>query len=415
MSLLNPPSFSQLSRTNKRKLPPTAYDGSSQPSSIPYGSSIINPLSHSPGLVRQFFVAGLAVTDANPADVIPDFPHRGLDRDPASSRDVEPDSDVDGSGDDKTAGGQSDRNKQVKEKKETKTRKIRSEANGRGDYYEVLLQSIHHFLDQGNIGRAARAYGLLLQLRPGGKPVDIKRHNLWAIGAEILMREGEPPADGREATSEEDPNRAGMKRWGRAENMNKVKAYFDTLISLHPYDYKHPRAICAVDFWIAMLSCEIYNTHTEHVMGLHRVSGEEAMDISDNFDPDEEPWSQTNQRKEELRLRASAAMRAITKRMDELMREPPYSKNAHLLRLRAMAALYAADLLVPVAQDSQSSARDVQRARQAEQKVARDMLIRIVNNGGELDAAAMAVLNAQDESEQDSTISVYSSLPIRGL
>jgi hypothetical protein len=197
--------------------------------------------------------------------------------------------------------------------------------------------------------------------------------------------------------------------------MNKVKAYLDTLIQQHPYDYKHPRAVCAVDFWLAMLGCDIYNTHTEHIMGLDRAAREEALETFEMYDIDEDPETQAKQTRDELRLRALRTMRDVTKTMDELMQDMPYSKNAHLLRLRAMAALYVADLVIPVIDISPSAIHEAQRARQTEQQSARDLLTRIINNGGELDQAAMAVMNPPDENAQDSTISVYSSLPIRGL
>ncbi|KAH6899056.1 hypothetical protein B0T10DRAFT_556342 [Thelonectria olida] len=403
MSLLDPPSFSQFHRPGKRKQPPTADEDSSQPfpSSLP-SSAVINPFSHPPGLVRQFAVAGLAHADENPAALIPDFPHRGLDRGPgARSLNMEPGSEVD----EETEGDEDD-----KEKKKKQPLKER----GRGGHYEVLLQSVHRFIDIGDLDKASRAYGLLLQLRPGGKPVDIKRHNLWAIGAEILMREGERPAGDQEAAGENHDSRRS-KRWGRAANMNKVKAYLDTLIQQHPYDYKHPRAVCAVDFWIALLGCDIYNTHTEHIMGLDRAAREEALETFDTFDIDEDPETQAKQTRDELRLRALRTMRDVTKTMDELMQELPYSKNAHLLRLRAMAALYVADLVVPVVDISPLAMHEAQRARQTEQESAKDFLMKIINNGGELDPAAMAVMNPPDGDAHDSSISVYSSLPIRGL
>ncbi|KAF7543269.1 hypothetical protein G7Z17_g10877 [Cylindrodendrum hubeiense] len=413
MSLLDPPSFSQHRRPGKRKRPSDDASSSlSRPAHLPHDS--INPLSHSPGMVHQFATAGLTETDEDPSQLVPGFPHRSLGSG-VPGRNVETDSDADETDadeDGKSPGGK---------KKKTTTREL-----GRGGHYEVLLQSVHHFLDQGDIDKAARGYGLLLQLRPGGTPVDVRRHSLWAIGAEILMRQGEQPVgDGEPAVDDDDVGTTpgGLRRWGRAANMNKVKAYFDTLIQQHPYDYKHRRLVCAVDFWVAMLSCEIYNAHTEHIMALDRAIGASQDESRLSFGADdsfgnEEPESrevELQRGKERLRLQALTTMRAITKRMDQVMQELPYSKNHHLLRLRAMASLYVADLVVPVGDVSLSSIQDAQRARHMEQQIARDALMEMVNNGGQQDEAALAVLYPSNEGGGDPTMPLYSSLPIRGL
>ncbi|CAG7566549.1 unnamed protein product [Fusarium equiseti] len=399
-TLPDPPFFSQQSQSNKRKrLEPTEDDDF--PSSFP--ASSINPLSHSPGLVAQFAIAGLSETDENPSQHIRDFPHRGFVGRGASA--VEPESDEDP----ETEGDEAARPKSQKAKD-----------SKRGGHFDVLLQSTHHFIDRGEIEKASRTYSLLLQLRPTGLPVDVRHHNLWAIGAEILMREGENAQHGQARETK----LMLSKRWGRAENMNKVKAYFDTLIQQHPYDSKMPNIVSAVDFWIAMFSCEIYNIHAEHLLLLERLAHDieeeslhESFGHDDNFGSDdtESPEARLIRRKDELRLQSLSAMQDITKRMDELIRELPYSKNQHYLRLRAMASLYLADLVVPIGPVSMLQTEQAQQARSKEQGEARRYLERMVNEGGELDSAVLNVLNPSDDSEGDTSLSLYSSLPIRGL
>lgn len=398
-SLLDPPFFSQQSQSNKRKRPETTDE--EFPSSLPTGS--INPLSHSPGVVAQFAIAGLSETDEDPSQRIRDFPHRGLAENGASAVEVESDEDPETEGDEAA---------RPKSKKNTSRK--------RGGHFDVLLQSTHHFIDQGEIEKAARTYGLLLQLRPSGLPVDVRHHDIWAIGAEILMREGEGSARERE---EHETAPRPTKRWGRAANMSKVRAYFDTLIQQHPYDYKTPNIVSAFDFWIALFSCEIYNTHAEHTLALERLnSGEEdhrreSFGHDDSFGSDDTESSESRlvQKKEELRLQALSAMQDITKRMDVLIQDMPYSRNQQYLRLRAMASLYIADLVVPVGSVSMLQTQQGQQARLMEQGRARKSLMRIVTYGGELDNAALRVLNPSDDSEGDTSLSLYASLPIREL
>ncbi|KAF9770407.1 hypothetical protein IL306_012061 [Fusarium sp. DS 682] len=360
---------------------------------------------HSPGVVAQFAIAGLSDTDENPSQRIRDFPHRGISASEASAIEAESDEDPETEGDEAA---------RPKSKKTT--------GRKRGGHFDVLLQSIHCFLDRGEINKASRAYGLILQLRPSGLPVDIRHHDLWAIGAEILMREGEETLPQDEQPHEDKP--ATMKRWGRAANMNKVKAYFDTLIQQHPYDYKTPKIVSALDFWIALFSCEIYNTHTEHVLALHRLVHEidesprrDSYGHDESFASDETDSFEARklQKKDELRVQALSIMKDITKRMDVLMQDMPYSRNQHYLRLRAMASLYIADLVLPVSPVSQFQTQDAQKARIMEQESARNHLGRIITYGGELDNAAWKVLNPSGDAEEDTSIPLYSSLPIRGV
>ncbi|CVK97306.1 uncharacterized protein FMAN_11439 [Fusarium mangiferae] len=399
--LLDPPSFSQQSRSNKRKRSETT--GVDSPSSKPQSST--NPLSHSPGVVAQFAVAGLSETDENPSQRIRDFPHRGSSSNEAFSIEAESDEAPE------TEGDEAARPKS----KKSKSRK-------RGGHFDVLLQSIHYFLDRGEIPKASRAYGLILQLRPSGLLVDVRHHDLWAIGAEILMREGED--NSRQDDGSHGNQLKSSERWGRAANMSKVKAYFDTLIQQHPYDYKTPKVVSALDFWIALFSCEIYNTHTEHILALDRLENEideesrrESFGNDESIASDETDSVEARKllKKDELRVQTLSIMKDITKRMDTLMQDMPYSRNQHYLRLHAMASFYIADLVIPISPVSQYQAEEVQKARLTEQQSARNHLERIITYGGELDKAAWKALNPSGDVEGDTSIPLYSSLPIRGL
>ncbi|KAF7560781.1 hypothetical protein G7046_g3365 [Stylonectria norvegica] len=392
-------SFPDSSPSSPRKRKRVDPSSAPLPSHLPHDS--INPFSYTPGTILQFSHAGLSETDANPLNYVPQFPHRSLDHHSAG-RNVESDSD-----------GEADDDAQTEKKKAPPRRP--------GGHFDALLQSVHRFLDDGAVDEAARAYGLLLQLRPHGVSVDVRHHSIWALGAEILMRHGEKKVKSDEARAKATQR---PKRWGSAANMNKVKAYFDTLIQQHPYDYKHPRSVSAVDFWLALLGCEMYNTHTEHIMALERLENvpedwdEETETTEEPYDPDGSfgaGEARLDQRREAVRLQALTAMRDLTKRMDGLMEDLPYSKNQHFLRLRAMAALYVADLVVPVADVSTLDMEEAHRRRELEQVTARSVLQKILDYGGALDQAALTILYPSGEEEDDHSMPLFSSLPIRGL
>lgn len=425
-------------KTGKRKRAPSEALGGSWSSP---SDGAINPFSRSPGQRRQLSVAGLSDTDEDPTREIKDFPHRGFDQGTAgSAQESELDDGGEGQQSDVDDGNTSAR-PSLERNGERRAAAVR-----RGDHLDVLLRSIHQFLDQGDVAKAARAYGVILQLRPGSRPIDVRQHNLWAIGAEILMREGEePPSRQRQlqhgeaahtASDESPPGYTGIRmpaRWGSPANINKVKAYFETLIQKHPYDHKFTRSVSALDFQLALLGCEIYNTYAEHTAALARADKDATpWDGQRPTDDVEQPvesvgdgvrgqgahehQARLNAHKDRLRTRALAAMRDITGRMDTLMQQLPYYKNNHFLRLRATASLYAADLLVPAWQPTLPQRYDAENRRQLERQAAIDALHRLVENGGELDRTAQAILDGQVEKgdEPPSPSPLYSSLPIRG-
>ncbi|ODA78495.1 hypothetical protein RJ55_05876 [Drechmeria coniospora] len=298
--------------------------------------------------------------------------------------------------------------------------------------------------------KATRAYDVLLQLRPGSRTMDVRQHSMWAIGAELLMRqcENEPSQDknGEESSSTPTPTPEisrgrGLPSWGQPTNLDRVKAYFEALIQQHPYDHKFPRNVSALEFHLALLGCEIYNIHAEQQSALARlpvhaepacrnpqpspagnpenaqtrVPGLEPRDFAGHAEgPDGE--SNVNPFEDSIRKQALAGMRDISDRMDSLMQELPYRKNNQFLRLRATAALYMADLLVPPS--SQITGANHHEARRQQRQVAIDALKRLAENGGALDSIAQDILDGQEDEEEGlpspPARCLSLTLPIRG-
>ncbi|KAI9167254.1 hypothetical protein HJFPF1_03380 [Paramyrothecium foliicola] len=385
-------SVPESSQKRKRSFGGLAEFSSSRPSHLPQDS--INPFSYTPSTLAQLSLAGLADTDEDPTRSIPDFPHRGFNR-ALAIRSGEADTDAETDAEDKGKAGKSDR-----------------EATGRESHFDILLKSVHHFLDQGDLAKAARTYGLILQLRPKGLPVDIRHHRLWAIGAEILLREGEEPPSSAKSTT--------RKRLGSAANMGRVKVYYETLIQQHPYDYKRPNAVSAVDFWMALLNCEVYNVHVEHEIAVSRLDEGETIPMLDD-EPDDASESQdprereprVRRSKDRVRLQALRAMRDITTRLDGLLQEQPYAKSGEFLRLRAMCSLYIADLVVPVVETPAMELEQAEALREREQHAAQAALQKMVENGGELDHVTRAMLGLDTEEDDTELTEQHSSLPIR--
>ncbi|KAI0135984.1 hypothetical protein F4776DRAFT_113862 [Hypoxylon sp. NC0597] len=350
------------------------------PSHLPQDS--INPLSHPPDVLRQFRVAGLSVSDEIPSKAHPLFPHKPLPseakqrrrtrRSTRSANVSEAESEAE-SGVER----QKDRNSTTKQLSE------------RLRHLSTLTAIMHRCLDDGDIARAKRAFALLVRT----KDVDIRQGGLWAVGSEILMRDGETEERlGRQRQQQQqqqqqqqrqaggdDENVGGgderqeLRRWGSAANIEKVTSYFENLIQQYPHDQHRPYLTSALDFWPALFGIEIYNLDAEFRQALHRLREREeeeedaedrdvdiapedmAMEMAysdDAFEAhrqrrDEERHSLAWTVRDELKMETMEVAVRVTGRMDQVMENAPFATHREMLRLRANLALFIGDLYIP--------------------------------------------------------------------
>lgn len=349
-----------------------------------------NPLALTPDEIHQYKVAGLDLGQELPSKSIPDFPHRGLPASfpPASHIDVAVQADDEGT---ESEGGN--------------LRRERRAPHLRMQHLGVLTTILQRCLLEGDIPRASRAWAMLLRAQHNGKGIDIRSSGYWGIGAELLIRGGEKPARGRkrfgEESSESDAEDSGEddkagsgederfeegeRRWGTPSGLEKTKDYYERLILQHPYTRQYQDSVNSLDFWPAMLSCEIYGIQFEQKETSRKVVREEESDdvvmadISSEEDEnlrsdDPDTYFAAQQRKEarqrarkrdiiwtkrdQIRHTALVAAEKIAARMDELMATPPYSDSLVLHRLRGMLALYIGDLSVPALFEAESEQED---------------------------------------------------------
>ncbi|KAF7524040.1 hypothetical protein G7054_g11552 [Neopestalotiopsis clavispora] len=382
-------------------------DEPSTPSALP--SDSINPRSHSPNTLRQFAVAGLSPDEEVPSKLYPKFPHRSLPpgwqtggetRSRRRSRS-------------KTSGGatsESEADATDTEGETVRQRSARGSGGGDGNdlvsshadifkHMSTMMTILHRCIHEGDMVRAKRAFGLLL----GTRHVDVRLNNMWTLGTEILMRDGEEKkgpklgsakgdgdfsaaaADSSRDNDDEDPDTAAdgsngrlplPARWGSADNIQKVRDYIETLAQHYPYDAQFTRSVSAVDFWPALYNIEIYNVDAEHRRALHRLEESAALedededdnreiDMPDGDDDDEndddyearlERRSQKREAdraqrrcaaRDEIQNETRMAAQQIAERMDNLMMAAPYTTHVELLRLRGMLSLFIGDLQLP--------------------------------------------------------------------
>ncbi|QSZ35711.1 hypothetical protein DSL72_006833 [Monilinia vaccinii-corymbosi] len=376
-----------ISNAGRRK--ETQNAGPSQPS-----AELTNPLSLTPAEVTQYRLAGLGLDKELPSKLgVKYWPHRGLPSNYSTDS-----HDCDSAARSHRTEDEDSEEESAKTRRERERRKREERKSGRSNlriqHLGVLVAIMMRNLEEGDMERAGRAWGLLLRTQVGGKGVELRSTGFWGIGAELLMRgvvnkqrkewwEGgdeEEPREGDEESEIKDKEEK-EKRYGTAEGLLKAKDYYERLILQYPYKRQFHGSVTALDFWPAMLGCEIYGIQFEHKDKLRKIAKQaekdEDGDISDgnirdedenmgNGDNEGDPGDEAflahqrrqtrllKRRKEkrweerdEVRRTALAAMELVAQRMDELMTTPPYSDSGALLRLRGMVALYVGDLCVP--------------------------------------------------------------------
>ncbi|KAI0013103.1 hypothetical protein F4779DRAFT_476882 [Xylariaceae sp. FL0662B] len=411
-------------------------------------SDSINPRSHSPDTLRQFATAGLSPEDEVPSKTYPLFPHKPLPPEyPAGGgggrRSRRRNRRMSSAGGD---GAESEVEARTADDRAAGLETTVKQHAARLKHLNTLTAVMHRCLNDGDVPRAKRAFGLLLRT----KDVDIRLKNLWAVGSEILMRDGETEEGRRRQATDQDQDpfaaaggdtgegqqSALPHRWGSAANIDTVRKYFESLIQQYPYDPHRPNLTSAIDFWPALFGIEIYNLDTEFRRALCRVKteledeGEEEMAFSDEYlearrqQREESRQEMAWAARDELRQETQIVVEQIATRMDQVLENPPYSTHQELLRLRGNVSLFIADLYLPsrivdrsnviedrmeelslsdnnllLAQADGPEERDALGKREEEKEKARFFFREILQNGGEVDAWILKFMDMEDEHD----------------
>lgn len=290
-------------------------------------------------------------------------------------------------------------------------------------------------------------------MQVSGQAIDLRGSGYWGIGAELLIRSLEKRKKFHfeqdvDSDFSEEGEGENTRRWGSKEGLERAKDYYERLILQHPYKRQFDTSISALDFWPAMVACEIYGIQFEHTQSLAKLSKEEDEDEGEarsesesveelelEEDEDEDGGFAASQRRKDLRLARRAESRWLLRedvrqtaltaseklaaRLDELMSTPPYSDSHNLLRIRGMLALYIGDLSVPaqpdedVGDNEDSGKRFAYRQRMSvyekgvksqrqEHERARRLFVRIKKGGGDLEGIKDMALDEElhEDDEQ---------------
>ena len=226
----------------------------------------------------------------------------------------------------------------------------------------VLTAILHRGLLQRDWVRAGRAFGMLLRTEMGGAGVELRRHGLWGIGAEILLRApGQEEALRRRATrsasacgEDEDADVADADEadadeapaFFTAKGMERARRYYERLVLQYPYRSWAPGWLSSLHFYRAMFGLWIaYVGDQQKRVQLPRRSEKPALSpdaMRDTSPSDVEDQDSGTTRKFGLTLYGQAG--EIAKRMDEVLLSYPYCDDADLWELRGHVAHWMADM-----------------------------------------------------------------------
>ncbi|KAK4204094.1 hypothetical protein QBC40DRAFT_312173 [Triangularia verruculosa] len=323
-----------------------------QPPSNSPSSSVINPLSHTPHTLKQFTLAGLSHDSPLLSELYPGFPHRPprpARRRRFTSHGSDPSNLTDKSGDEggdelpdfttdddgpigarTTAGEETDFSSTSTGRRKKKNTKKEREKDRKTLAYNakvgVLINTVKRFLAEGDIPLAKRAFGILVRAKVNGKKVDLRHDRLWELGAELILREGEPPpsnpdkpnpspendGNGKEEfkgafqlelerqqaaaseTEEEKADRESQEKDAvldrQQRNLANLKAYYQHLIQNHPFSKQHPNSTGRplLEFNVALFSSEMEGIHSLHLRGLERIAERDSRhEFDDVFEDDD--------------------------------------------------------------------------------------------------------------------------------
>lgn len=187
---------------------------------------------------------------------------------------------------------------------------------------------------------------MLLRTEYSGRLIDIRIHDRWAIGSEVLLSYGEnsmssdtdfKPPQFQSLDSRSDICRVVMKASFSQTGSKNAKEYFERLILQYPHRKVLPNALGECELNVTMFNLWIYSIQEQYMIRQR------------DPDPAFEIRNVNNQANDKERVEAYGAILSeaneVILRLDELLLSPPYSDNHRLWNLLGMVALWKVHLL----------------------------------------------------------------------
>ena len=306
-------------------------------------------------------------------------------------------------------------------------------SNLRRTHLNVLSTLMHRCLLEADYDRAGRAWGMILRTQAThGNTVDLRNHGRWAIGAEILLRRrpqvaGNAPSARVEQTTSEDPTITNDDIFSE-QGFELAKEYYERLIVQHPTRKQHPLAVDQRSFYPAMFSLWVQEVCEKSQQARKRNAEKQNadeprrsrsrsmsidsnnLDSTNDVDGKSKSPGSAQALEDAVQVEELARAMEIAERLDDLVKSPPFDKQASLLQLRGNVALWISDLIAgnspatpvdewdayPLRQDVPPAEQIVRFSNcQRELLTARSYLARVEENGGPRQFGALAKIEGR--------------------
>lgn len=238
----------------------------------------------------------------------------------------------------------------------TATAKRTSSSTGlRQQHLSAVTAILHRYLLEGDFMRAGRAWAMLLRAEHNGHSMDLRMHDRWGVGAEIIIqRESQMAQKTRDHSVVEISSSISDLRV-KAESMKRAKEYYERVVLQYPYLKAFPNATGPLNFSIAMFSLWLYTVKERSAIA-PMAAGTSDKDIIEETDAEASDEIQRSsvsevehdhyQKREQVKRDTLQDAREIATRLDGLLVSPPYSDNARFWKLCGETYLWIADLSV---------------------------------------------------------------------
>lgn len=232
--------------------------------------------------------------------------------------------------------------------------RVPSSTGSRQHHLNTITAILHRCLSEGDYIRASRAWAMLLRAEQNGRSMDLRTHDRWGVGAEILMHRESQMTQKTLDHNVIDFSSSTSEFSVKTENFEKAKEYYERVVLQYPYRKAFPNAIGSLNFSIAMFSLWIYTIKERSSIALMAVGGsDQGMDETDAEANDDVQRSSASdmepdryRMREQVRRDTLQSAHEIATRLDGLLVSPPYSDSARFWKLCVEMYLWIANLSV---------------------------------------------------------------------
>lgn len=224
----------------------------------------------------------------------------------------------------------------------------------RQHHFNIVTAILHRCLSDGDYIRAGRAWAMLLRGEQNGQSIDLRTHDRWGIGAEILMQRELQMA--HKTLDQKIVKTSSSTPYLRiqVESMEKAKEYYERVVLQYPYRKAFPNTTGSLSFSIAMFSLWIHTVKELSSMTLMAIgSSDKKIDETDAEASDEVQRSSKSdmepdryRKREQVERDTLQSAHEIATQLDGLLVSPPYCDNANFWKLCGEMYLWIADLSV---------------------------------------------------------------------